>query len=361
MVEKYLPKLIRAGLEDDKKSFEVISLTLAQKIKKRNPIVSDEINQILFDKNIRNETYRSIGLDRLPTNKKNDMNLLKVEECDEIIQPILEDDIMEKYCRFIDEQYMVKELLEIGVKPSNTILLYGEPGVGKTLSAKWLANKLNKPLMILDLSTVISSYLGETGVNLKKVLDYARGKSSILFLDEFDAIAKKRNDERELGEIKRIVNVLLKELEDWPIGDIIIAATNHPELLDKAMWRRFDLKINIRMPDKELRHHIIDREFKNFDIPKVILAVLAECTDSINSAEVVRMCDDIKKDYILTKKDIEIAILDKIRYNLDSARHEVKAELVWALRNDMQLSVEEIVKVTNISKSSVYRYLNRGE
>src|SRR5262249_30290083 len=138
----------------------------------------------------------------------------------------------------IAERSHLAALAKSDLKPTTTLLFTGPPGVGKTLSARWLAHSLQKPLLTLDLASVISSFLGRTGANLRYVLDYAKQVDSVLLLDEFDAIAKRRGDDTELGELKRLVTVLLQEIDVWPRDRILIAATNHGELLDRAVWRR---------------------------------------------------------------------------------------------------------------------------
>jgi hypothetical protein len=111
--------------------------------------------------------------------------------------------------------------------------------LGDTLAARVLARTLGRPLLILDLAAVMSSFLGRTGGNLRHVLDYAKSIECVLLLDELDAIAKRRDDAGEIGELKRLVTVLIQEIDDWPSSGLLVAATNHPELLDPAIWRRF--------------------------------------------------------------------------------------------------------------------------
>lgn len=357
-IENMLPKLIRAGFENDMKSFEVIAITIASKLKKTNALISDEINEVIFNKNVGNNSYRSVGLDNLPTGKKNNLNLINVKEIDNIEEPILPENIKILFQKFINEQSKAQDLMSFGVKPSNSILLYGEPGVGKTYSAQWLSMKLGKPLIVLDLSSVISSYLGETGANLRSVLDYAKSNNAILFLDEFDAIAKKRDDVRDVGELKRIVNVLLKELEEWPIGSMVIAATNHPELLDKAIWRRFDLKIEIEMPNKAMRKEIVSRELSNFkDVNNKFVDLLADATTNESAAEIVRICDDLKREYVLSNKDINSLIISRMRDYIDGMDVKQKKQLVTDLHELNTMSVNEICEITSIPKSTIYRYI----
>ena len=128
------------------------------------------------------------------------------------------------------------------------------PESARTLAARWLARELNKPLLILDLAAVMSSYLGRTGANLRHVLDYAKALDCVLLLDELDAIAKRRDDRGEIGELKRLVTVLIQQIDDWPSTGLLVSATNHPDLLDPAIWRRFDLALEFPLPDRDAIH-----------------------------------------------------------------------------------------------------------
>lgn len=358
-IEEILPKLIRCGLENDMKSFEMISLTIANKLKNKNKELSNEIIQALSYKNMGSSAFRSIGINDTPISKKNGVELAKIEDAIEIEEPIFSSDTKQIYEKFLIEQNNIEELLKFGVKADNSILIYGEPGVGKTYSAKWLAYKLDKPIINLDLSSVISSYLGETGSNLKSVLDYAKEVNGILFLDEFDAIAKKRDDSRDIGELKRIVNVLLKELEDWPANSIIIAATNHPELLDKAIWRRFDVKINIPIPTYELRKNIIARELGSLKNNKKEIDLLSGVTEGVSSAEVVRLCKNVKKSYILESKDIHDCIISNIKIDTSNLKPSEKSDICKKIKKyNPKVKTIEIEKITGIPSSSIYRYLS---
>lgn len=166
-------------------------------------------------------------------------------------EPILPSELAGEIKQIVDEHRKTECLTEAGLSPTRTALLVGPPGVGKTLAARWIARELNVPLLVLDLSAVMSSFLGKTGVNLRRVLEYARSRRAVILLDELDAIAKRRDDSTEIGELKRLVTVLLQEVDAWPEGSLLLAATNHGDLLDPAVWRRFDVALDFPLPDEE--------------------------------------------------------------------------------------------------------------
>ena len=143
------------------------------------------------------------------------------------------------------------KLNNLGIGVSNTLLLYGPPGCGKTKCAYLIAKKLNLPLVIARIDSLISSYLGTTAKNIRNLFDFSQRMPCVLFLDEFDAIAKARDDNNELGELKRVVNSLLQNVDSMSSDSLLLAATNHQQLLDFAVWRRFDYKLEIELPDKE--------------------------------------------------------------------------------------------------------------
>lgn len=143
------------------------------------------------------------------------------------------------------------KLNSLGIDVSNTLLLYGPPGCGKTKCAYLIAKKLNLPLVIARIDSIISSYLGTTAKNIRNLFEFVQKIPCVLFLDEFDAIAKARDDNNELGELKRVVNSLLQNVDSMSKDSLLLAATNHQQLLDSAVWRRFDYKLEIELPDKE--------------------------------------------------------------------------------------------------------------
>lgn len=152
-------------------------------------------------------------------------------------------------------------LSQLGIPPTRTLLLTGEPGTGKTMAAKWIAATLNRELYTVDLAALMSHELGQSATNLQLAMRTAARHSAILFIDELDAVAKSRNDSADVGEARRLVNVFLLELDQWPEGHLLIGATNHPELLDRAVGRRFERRVNLSPPEMSVRLEIIMRIF----------------------------------------------------------------------------------------------------
>ena len=164
-----------------------------------------------------------------------------------ILPRVVETTVLE----LVEEQLRSDLLRSYNLEPRNRVLLTGSPGNGKTSLAEALADALNVPLLIVRYEAVIGSYLGETAQRISQVFDYARSRRCVLFFDEFDAIAKERGDPHETGEIKRVVSSLLLQVDALPTYVVAVTASNHPELLDRAVWRRFQVRLELPMPGQD--------------------------------------------------------------------------------------------------------------
>lgn len=163
---------------------------------------------------------------------------------------ILPDNIVESCRGLIDEQTRADLLRSYGIEPRNKMLLIGPPGNGKTSLAETIAEALMVPLLTVRYESIVGTYLGETAGRLSKLFDYAKTRQCVLFFDEFETLGKERGDIHETGEIKRVVSSLLLHIDSLPSYVVVIGATNHDSLLDKAAWRRFQVKLELPLPTR---------------------------------------------------------------------------------------------------------------
>lgn len=247
---KELVKIVQSGMTGSRSAFALAVGRFATKLKDHDLQLAKELSQFLSTENV----LRGAG-DFVPVPVDVDSRMELVETIYPVVvskKPVFDATVQGVLEGVLREWNSLDLLMQEGLAPARMLLFCGQPGVGKTLAAYWLAQELNLPLLTLNLATVMSSYLGKTGNNVRAVFDHAVSRPCVLLLDEFDAIAKRRDDDSDVGELKRLVNVLLQALDDWPANALLIAATNHGELLDPAVWRRFDHVIQFEPPSVEL-------------------------------------------------------------------------------------------------------------
>jgi SpoVK/Ycf46/Vps4 family AAA+-type ATPase len=164
---------------------------------------------------------------------------------------VLSDSVERELGRLVEEVQHWPDLDAAGVPRRNRVLLYGPPGCGKTSTVEALASQLGRPLVTARVDGLISSYLGETATNIRKLFDYANSGAYVVLLDEFDSLGKLRDDPTDHGELRRVVNAVLQLIDTYRGPSIIVAATNHQDVLDSALWRRFDLVTELQLPTRE--------------------------------------------------------------------------------------------------------------
>jgi len=203
----------------------------------------------------------------IPQDKENELELYEfVTTITELSDVILPANQLELLKQVLAEAAMNDELIKKNLPPANRLLLCGPPGCGKSMTAYAVAHELKLPLAYVRLDGLVSSYLGQTSVNLRKVFDSVNNQKLVLFLDEFDAIAKKRDDSHEMGELKRVVTALLQNFDNLSPSVFLIAATNHEHLLDPAIWRRFNYTVKLDLPKEEQREFLIRKWFDDYAI-----------------------------------------------------------------------------------------------
>lgn len=203
--------------------------------------------------------------------------------------------------RVLVEHRQQVKLRDHGLDPRSKLLLTGPPGSGKTLTAKALAGELRLPLFAIMLDGLITKFMGDTAAKLRLVFDAIKRTTGVYLFDEFDAIGSKRRATNDVGEVRRILNSFLSMLEEADAGSLVIAATNHPELLDPALFRRFDDVVQYELPSRELIQRTLLSRFSSLDTTDVDWHVIAREAEGLSYADIVKACEDAAKEAVLTE------------------------------------------------------------
>jgi hypothetical protein len=287
------------------------------------------------------------------------------------VPPVFNATVTEAVRTIIEEWMNFDALSALNIQPSKTCLIYGAPGTGKTRLALWIASQLDLPVVVVKLDGLVSSFLGTTARNIGNLFSFANRHRCILLLDEFDAIAKLRDDPQEVGEIKRVVNALLQNLDARKNVGFSIGITNHPRLLDPAVWRRFEVQLEIPTPDFLIRTAIARHFMPPVEAPESHLRLIAWLTEGCTGAEIESLVRTYKKATAVRDSDRR-ELLDTLRQfaTLNGARIEASrrtllfddpTKLFRAMRDDPNLrySLADIGEVAGRDKSTVSRQLGR--
>lgn len=273
----YIKDIARFSLDNDRANLINALNELVDYSKK-----TKKVNFALQLQSILKEAIRTQGTSNLV--KSGSEKFLLREEDKEISEFIIEkltsdyrfnnlvcsDDVREELDFFIKEHRSLDVLANYNLPVSNKVLFYGPSGCGKTLASYVMAGELEKLMVVVNLGAIVSSKLGETSKNLAKIFRRATLEDSIIFIDEFDSLGKVRDYSQDHGEMKRVVNTILQLFDYLPQNSIVIAATNHAEMIDDALLRRFDLKVNLSLPDQEHIKQLIDKTLSSnrFELDK---------------------------------------------------------------------------------------------
>lgn len=294
-----LISLVKAGSSGDLRGFRAAAeAIIAEEHAKHHKVLADRLAKAIEanGNGIRNPAIATLG----PLHRGRDFlsEILPRRRLDDLILPPLARQGVEE---MIEEQQRADLLRAHGLEPRNRVLLVGPPGTGKTTLAEAIAEAVSVSLFVVRYEAVIGSYLGETAARLKRVFDYARTTPCVLFFDEFDALGKERGDTHETGEIKRVVTSLLMQIDDLPSYTIIAAATNHPELLDRAAWRRFQVRLNLPLPSPKELARYIEVFMSSFNEPiGHSPIVIAKALGAVSYADAEQFCIDIRRRHILS-------------------------------------------------------------
>lgn len=250
-----LVELLKTATVGDQLAFRKVAEGLIQEEKsKGHRILAERMTKAIHTNAVQIARPAAAKMNGGSMNKELFYEITPGRNLDSLVLPVK---IKAQVQELVEEQHRSELLHAHNLLARNKILLAGPPGNGKTTLAEAVAFELMYPLIVIRYETMVGSYLGETSSRLKSVLDYARTQRCVLFFDEFETLGKERGDTHETGEIKRVVSSLLLQLDDMPDYVVVIAASNHPELLDKAVWRRFQLRIELPIPTREQLTHYI--------------------------------------------------------------------------------------------------------
>ena len=225
------------------------------------------------------------------------------------------------------------------------------------MAARWIAALLGLPLLVLDLSAVMSSLLGRTGVNLRHVLDYAKSQDCVLLIDELDSIGKRRDDDADVGELKRLVNVLLQQLDDWPmLAGLLLGATNHPNLLDPAIWRRFETTVEFPLPDRAARIKAVNRYAFGSLAPETEV-VLARAFDGLSFSEIESVLRRAQRASALGYASLEECAAEACAEYVHRLQPSERRGLAVSFVDDLGLSQRLVHRLTGVSRDTIRRAL----
>jgi len=327
-----LISLVQAGTVGDKRGFRTAAEALiAEERAKRHDILADRLSKAIQQNgNGSGNGMHNLSVAQVPDTVHRGRDFISEitprRTLNDLVLPATAREGVEE---LIEEQQRADLLRAHGLEPRSRILLVGPPGTGKTTLAEALAEAVAVSLFVVRYESMIGSYLGETAARLKRVFDYARTTPCVLFFDEFDAIGKERGDIHETGEIKRVVTFLLMQIDELPSYTIVAAATNHPELLDRATWRRFQVRINLTLPtQKELAGYIEAFLSQHGETTNTSPLSIAKALGRVSYAEAEQFCLDVRRRQVLAigGKNLKNIIADQLKVWTSASRAKQTTE-----------------------------------
>jgi len=289
--------LVRAGTQGDQRTFRsTVEAIAAEERAKRHTQLADRLEE-----NLRQPSPAGKAPDLVRSFDGGHGGLLyEVEPRRGLDSIFLNSAVATPVRELVEEQQRAELLRSYGIEPRHRVMLSGPPGNGKTTLAEGIAFELMVPMFVVRYEAVVGSFLGETSGRLKRLFDFSRTHQCVLFFDEFDTLGKERGDTHETGEIKRVVSSLLLQIDSLPSHVVVVTATNHAELLDRAVWRRFQLRLNLPAPTVAQRVAWFERFERTLDAPLGVSAkTLAARLPVQTFADLEQFCQDVQRRYVL--------------------------------------------------------------
>jgi AAA+ superfamily predicted ATPase len=326
-----LVSLVKAGTSGDSRSFRsTAEAIIAEERAKQHSILADRLTKAIQSNGngtVMRSNLQAITSDHAYRGKDFISEVVPRRRLDDLVLPIL---AKQNILELIEEQQRADLLRAHGLEPRNRVLFVGPPGTGKTTLAEAIAEAISVPLFVVRYEAMIGSYLGETASRLKRIVDYAKTIPCVLFFDEFDAIGKERGDIHETGEIKRVVTTLLMQIDELPSYAVVAAATNHPELLDRAAWRRFQVRVQLKLPTQKELSLYLEEFLTRFGEPIGMAAmVLAKNMGRVSYADAEQFCLDVRRRQVLSagRKTVKQIVAEQLNiWTAESRAQQPKTE-----------------------------------
>jgi SpoVK/Ycf46/Vps4 family AAA+-type ATPase len=296
--------LVEAAVNGDRKKGASYAQLLADKLEATGQgKAADRIRRTVVSNPL--SAVSAVGMaalqERLPVDSESRLSLAdETFIAPDDAQIFLEPHVAASVDEFVRYVAASDRLVEEGIGISPSLLMYGPPGCGKTELARHIAAKLALPLVTARVDTLISSFLGSTSKNLRLLFDHVAGRPCVLFLDEFDALAKLRDDKQELGELKRVVVSLLQNIDSVQGQTVILAATNHEHLLDPAIWRRFAYRVHIELPTIDARHQMFEKFLGHPTSPRS-LERYAKASEGLSGSDIRQLCEGARRAAVIDR------------------------------------------------------------
>lgn len=366
-----LAQLISLGLRGDKVAFARQASKLARSYDSIGmPELAKSIRESIQDKSTfnlqkmsRNASPVFERLESLPIDQETKFDLADVTQPSSQIQaPLLKENTLKKIKEFLVFTERAKDLKDAGLGVTSSMILYGPPGCGKTLASKYIASCLNLPLLTARCDSLVSSYLGSTSKNIRQLFEYASKTPCVLFLDELDALAKARDDHHELGELKRVVVSLLQNIDNLPEETILIAASNHENLLDSAVWRRFEYRIPIGLPDLDVRKQLFGQHSDIREAYEDFVDDLAELSSGLNCSFIEQCClRSVRHALVYNNKKVDTRFLIEAIFEAKGIVFDEEDDLLVSIvtklreHNPKRFTIRKIAKMLGLSNAKVSR------